>query len=105
MVGLPKALEGPLRAEKEVTALQKSVWSEGRGGADLLLEVRFSEKYRGATSSILELYTYRRSWAGGIFALSFVAFSHKNPLLVHLLVCNRKRLFFGSVLQPLSLRR
>lgn len=41
MMSLPKVLEGPLRAEMEVTALQEAVWSEGRGGADLLLEVRF----------------------------------------------------------------
>lgn len=38
--GLPPVLAAPLRAEEgEVTALQNSIWSEGRAGADLLVEV------------------------------------------------------------------
>ncbi|CAM9834951.1 unnamed protein product [Laminaria digitata] len=37
--GLPPVLAAPLRAEEgEVTALQNSIWSEGRAGADLLIE-------------------------------------------------------------------
>lgn len=42
--GLPPVLTAPLREEEgEVTALQNSIWSEGRAGADLLVEVRQPE--------------------------------------------------------------
>lgn len=38
--GLPPVLAAPLRAEEgEITPLQNSIWSEGRAGADLLVEV------------------------------------------------------------------
>ena len=37
---LPPVLVAPLRAEEGgITALQSSIWSEGRAGADLLVEV------------------------------------------------------------------